>query len=101
MESPKPYHNSGPRGRQGSVTRRKVPNIRTDFHLSPRGNLTHQNRSNHSTIELEKENASLQGHFEKEMNERAKAHKKVAVLLLSWEKQAEDNLDCSEEVGQP
>lgn len=49
-------------------------------------------------IDVESENARLQVHFEKEMKERARGHRKVSVLLLSWEKEAEDDLDTADEV---
>lgn len=50
------------------------------------------------SFDVESENARLQVHFEKEMKERAKSHRKVSVLLLSWEKEAEDDLDTADEV---
>lgn len=49
-------------------------------------------------FDVESENARLQVHFEKEMKERARGHRKVSVLLLSWEKEAEGDLDTADEV---
>ena len=47
---------------------------------------------------VDHENASLQVHFETEMLGNARGHSKVAVLLLSWEKESEDDLDTADEV---
>jgi hypothetical protein len=49
-------------------------------------------------IDVESENARLQVHFENEMKERARGHRKVSVLLLSWEKEAGGDLDTADEV---
>lgn len=49
-------------------------------------------------IDVDSENARLQVHFEKEIKERAKGHRRVSVLLLSWDKEAEDDLDTADEV---
>lgn len=53
-------------------------------------------------VPLELTNAELQQYFEGKMENIAKmqSHSKVAVLLISWEKEGDDYLDTEDEVSQ-
>ena len=50
---------------------------------------------------LEKANVELQARFESEMKDvtKTRTHSRVAVLFLSWEKEAPDYVDTAEEVS--
>ena len=50
-------------------------------------------------VDIEKGNADLQVHFEREMDEKMQGHLKVAVLMLSWKKENKDDLDTADEVA--
>lgn len=89
----------GPEARsQERIIAHDVPDIMMDLSTSPTEIRKNQPKAHGPTIDVESENAHLQVHFEKEMKERARGHRKVSVLLLSWEKEADDNLDTADEV---
>lgn len=50
-------------------------------------------------VDIEKGNADLQVHFEKEMDEKMQGHLKVAVLMLSWKWEDKGDLDTADEVA--
>ena len=75
-----------------------APNIMMNLCTSPTEVSNNQPKAHCPSIDVESENARLQVHFEKEMKERARGHRKVSVLLLSWEKEADDDLDTADEV---
>lgn len=83
---------------QEHIIAHKIPSNMMDLCTSPTEVPNNQPKVRCPDIDVESENARLQVHFEKEMKERARGHRKVAVLLLSWEKQAEDDLDTADEV---
>lgn len=75
-----------------------IPNNMINLYTLPTEVPHFQPKARCPSFDVESENARLQVHFEKEMKERAKSHRKVSVLLLSWEKEAEDDLDTADEV---
>ena len=83
---------------QELIIAHEVPDIAMDLCTSPKEVSNKQAKAYCPNIDVESENARLQVHFEKEMKERARGHRKVSVLLLSWEKEAEDDLDTADEV---
>jgi hypothetical protein len=80
------------------MTAQKAPDGMMDFCTSPGEIPKNQTKAHCPNIDVESENVRLQVHFEKEMKERARGHRKVSVLLLSWEKEAEGDLDTADEV---
>ncbi len=89
----------GPEARnQERIIAHDVPDIIMDLCTSPTEVRNNPPKAHYPNIDVESENARLQVHFEKEMQESARGHRKVSVLLLSWEKEAEDDLDTADEV---